>query len=179
MKIEGVAWGTVIAQYVGVLVAVLMICRCYGRLGKYLKWKGLFGKRKMFDFFKLNTDIFFRTVCLVAVNLFFLSFGARQGSLILAVNTLLVQLYILFSYFLDGFAFAGEAICGKYYGASNNAAFQETVRRVHVSICLEDCTFLICLPTKRRWWRGLLIFIIGQLPYLLLAFLLLCGTAFS
>ena len=132
MKIEGVAWGTVIAQYVGVLVAVLVICRCYGRLGKYLKWKGLFGKRKMFDFFKLNTDIFFRTVCLVAVNLFFLSFGARQGSLILAVNTLLVQLYILFSYFLDGFAFAGEAICGKYYGASNNAAFQETVRRVFV-----------------------------------------------
>ena len=86
----------------------------------------------MLQFFKVNSDIFLRTLCLVAVNLYFLAAGARQGNIVLAVNTLLVQLYILFSYFLDGFAFAGEAICGKYYGASNKAAFHDTVRRVFV-----------------------------------------------
>ena len=130
MKVEGVARGTVIAQYMGVGVACFMVWSYYGRWEKFLKWNGLFQKVKMYSFFKLNTDIFFRTVCLVAVNLFFLSAGARQGSLILAVNTLLVQLYILFSYFLDGFAFAGEAMCGKYYGAANGKAFHETVHRV-------------------------------------------------
>jgi len=49
---------------------------------------------------------------------------------ILAVNTVLMQLYLLFSYFMDGFAYAGEAICGHYYGAGNNAAVRATVRRL-------------------------------------------------
>jgi MATE family multidrug resistance protein len=58
--------------------------------------------------------------------------GARQGATILAVNALLMQLYLLFSYFLDGFAYAGEALGGRYWGAHNGTAFRETVRRLFV-----------------------------------------------
>ena len=75
-------------------------------------------------------DIFLRTLCLVAVNLFFTSAGARQGAVILSVNTVMMQLYLFFSYFMDGFAYAGEALGGKAYGAKNATAFHETLRRL-------------------------------------------------
>ena len=130
LKVRGVAWGTVVAQYAGVVLAITLLVIHYSRLRKYSKWNCVLDWQRMLDFFKVNSDIFLRTLCLVAVNLFFLSAGARQGTMILAVNTLLIQLYILFSYFLDGFAFAGEALCGRYYGAENKEAFRATVRRV-------------------------------------------------
>ena len=132
MKVEGVAAGTLIAQYAGVAIALFLLFRHYGRLSSYFRWKGLFEYVKMLNFFKVNSDIFLRTLCLVAVNLFFLAVGSRQGAVVLAVNTLLMQLYILFSYVVDGFAFAGEAMSGKYLGAGNVKALQATVRRVFV-----------------------------------------------
>lgn len=130
MGFRGVAFGTVIAQYTGFFVALALLLRYYGRLGKYIELGGLFARSAMTRFFSVNGDIFMRTLFLVAVNLFFTSAGARQGAVILAVNTVLMQLYLLFSYFMDGFAYAGEAICGHYYGASNNAAVRATVRRL-------------------------------------------------
>ena len=130
MKVEGVALGTLIAQYAGCAIAVALCVRFYGKLKIHFRWDGMFEYVKMLQFFKVNTDIFLRTLCLVAVNLYFLAAGARQGNVVLAVNTLLVQLYILFSYFLDGFAFAGEALCGKYQGAGNKDAFRQTVASV-------------------------------------------------
>ncbi len=76
----------------------------------------------------VNRDIFLRTLCLVAVNLYFTSAGAQQGTLVLAVNTLLMQLFTIFSYFMDGFAYAGEALSGRYYGAGNRKMLQSVVR---------------------------------------------------
>ena len=81
-------------------------------------------------FIRVNRDIFLRTLCLVAVNLFFTSAGARQSTTILAVNTLLIQLYLLFSYIMDGFAYAGEALGGRFWGAGDMPAFHSTVRRL-------------------------------------------------
>ncbi len=66
----------------------------------------------------------------MAVNLYFTSAGARQGAVILSVNTVMMQLYLFFSYFMDGFAYAGEALGGKAYGARNTTAFHETLRRL-------------------------------------------------
>jgi len=130
MKIEGVALGTVIAQYAGFLVALGLLFRYYGRLRKYLVWQGVFVRQAMARFFNVNRDIFLRTLCLVAVNLYFTSAGARHGAVILSVNTVLLQLYLLFSYFMDGFAYAGEALGGRTYGARNMTAFRLTVRRL-------------------------------------------------
>ena len=76
-------------------------------------------------FFSVNRDIFLRTLCLVAVNLFFTSAGGKQGALILSVNTLLMTMFTLFSYFMDGFAYAGEALSGKLYGANNKSGFMQ------------------------------------------------------
>ena len=128
MKIEGVALGTVIAQYIGFIVALGLLVHHYGRLFRYFQKQRIF--RNIRQFFHVNRDIFLRTLCLVAVNLFFTSAGARQGAVILSVNTVMMQLYLFFSYFMDGFAYAGEALGGKAYGAKNATAFHEILRRL-------------------------------------------------
>lgn len=132
MKIEGVAMGTLIAQWAGALLAALYACSKHGKVLQRLKWRAVLQGEALLRFFTVNRDIFLRTLFLVAVNLFFVSAGARQGALLLAANTLLMQLFTLFSYVMDGFAYAGEALCGKYLGAHDAQEFHATVKRLFV-----------------------------------------------
>jgi MATE family multidrug resistance protein len=81
-------------------------------------------------FFAINRDIFLRTTCLVAVTLWFTRTGSTQGAEILAANTLLMQMFTLFSYFMDGFAYSGEALCGRYYGAGDSRRLAQCVGRL-------------------------------------------------
>lgn len=132
MKLEGVATGTLIAQYAGFITSTFLLVRYYGRLRHHYTSKGLLRRDAIVKFFVVNRDIFLRTLFIVGVNLYFTSAGARQGAMILAVNTLLMQLYLLFSYVMDGFANAGEALSGKYFGAGNLIALHSTIRRLFV-----------------------------------------------
>lgn len=138
MKVEGVALGTLIAQWTGFLLACVLFHHFYGKrlsgvisLDRY-NVRSILGSNEIKRFFQINRDIFLRTVCLVSVMLFFTSAGSWQGEVILAVNTLLMQLYLLVSYVVDGFANAAEAMSGKYWGAGNLPAFRDTVRRCFV-----------------------------------------------
>lgn len=173
MKIEGVALGTVIAQYAGLLMAVGLLVRYYGRFfrGKWRVVIGLplatertqeSGKRilcgrqisfllPLSSFLKINRDIFLRTLCLVAVNLFFTSAGARQGAVILSVNTVLIQLYLFFSYFMDGFAYAGEALGGKSYGAHNTSAFREILNRLWMWMLIVTSVYTLLYMIGGHW----------------------------
>ena len=131
MKVEGIALGTLVAQYAGLLVSSALWSATYGkRMFKHVQWNRVLESTAMRRFVSVNRDIFLRTLCLVTVNFYFLSAGAAQGAVILAVNTLLMQLFTLYSYVMDGFAFAGEALCGKLYGAGNRAMFSHTVCRL-------------------------------------------------
>lgn len=131
MKIEGVALGTLIAQWSGFLVALTLWFKYYSKISRCSNWNsGIFSRKAMNRFFKVNRDIFLRTLFLVSVNLFFTSFGARQGNLILSVNTLLITIFTITSFIMDGFAYAGEALSGKYYGAKNHEAFSEVVNKL-------------------------------------------------
>ena len=156
MKVEGVATGTVVAQYAGMATAFVFWFRGYARhfpsLTSHLSPLTSHPSPLTSDF-SVNRDIFLRTLCLVAVNLYFTSVGARQGAEILAVNTLLMQLYLLFSYILDGFAYAGEALGGKSWGARNWTAYRDVVRRLFGWGAL--MTFLFTC-----------IYIIGGMPFL-------------
>lgn len=127
MKVEGVATGTVIAQYAGLAVALALLWQHYRRIFRGTKVRET---KEHGNFLRVNSDIFLRTLCLVAVNLYFTSAGARQGAVILAVNTVLMQLYLLFSYIMDGFAYAGEALGGRYWGAGDMPTFHGVVRRL-------------------------------------------------
>ena len=126
--VAGVAMGTLVAQYAGLLMASLLWYGYYRRLWQKLNWQMLTDYETMRSFFILNRDIFFRTLCLVAVTTYFTSRGAEQGDVILAVNTLLMQLFTLYSYIMDGFAYAGEALTGRYVGAHNQADLRRMIR---------------------------------------------------
>ncbi len=132
MKIEGVAIGTLVAQYAGWLMAIGLWMHRYKHLRPYAELRSLTDKGAMRRFFQVNRDIFLRTLCLVSVTVFFTSAGAAQGEVILAVNTLLIQLFTLFSYIMDGFAYAGEALAGKHIGADNRPALRTMVRQLFV-----------------------------------------------
>ncbi len=126
--VAGVAMGTLVAQYAGLLMASLLWYGYYRRLWQKLNWQMLTDYEAMRSFFILNRDIFFRTLCLVAVTTYFTSRGAEQGDIILAVNTLMMQLFTLYSYIMDGFAYAGEALTGRYVGAHNQADLRRMIR---------------------------------------------------
>lgn len=132
MGIEGVALGTVISQYAGLIAALwltqVMLPKSLTSFDGPLKES--FDGLDIGAFFRVNRDIFLRMICLIAVTTAFTSFGARQGDLLLAVNTLLIQLFILFSYFCDGFALAGEALVGKFVGAQEQHNKLACVRRL-------------------------------------------------
>ena len=130
MKLEGVAFGTLIAQYAGFIMACLLWKHQYGTLLPHLHLKALTNQQAMSKFFQINRDIFFRTLCLIAVTTYFTSAGAKQGDIILAVNTLLMQLFTVYSYFMDGFAYAGEALTGKYIGAEQHNGLQKMIKRL-------------------------------------------------
>ena len=126
--IAGVAWGSVVAQYSGLLLAIIIWIRRYGHLWHDIRWRAALQLRKMVRFFKVNADIFLRSLCLIAVFTFIPYISADMGEEILAANTLLMQLFTLTSYVMDGFAYAGESLVGKYVGARNSELLHKVVR---------------------------------------------------
>lgn len=130
MKIEGVAYGTLIAQYAGLLMAILLGLKYTQKYTWNISPANVFNRKSMSVFFKVNRDIFFRTLCIVAVTVFFTSSGAAYGDTTLAVNTLQMQLFTIFSYIMDGFAYAGEALVGKHVGSRNNALLRQTIKHL-------------------------------------------------
>ena len=130
MKIEGVALGTVLAQYIGLVSALLFFTPYYLRIKKYYQKKTVLTRPALVKFFSLNKDIFLRTCCLILVHFFFIAAGAKQGDTELAVNTMLMQLFTLYSYIMDGFAFAGEAMVGKAIGGRMRGIYDDTVRHL-------------------------------------------------
>lgn len=155
MKIEGVALGTVIAQYAGLLMALAGL-HFYRKLRRHLMMKELFVREAMKQFFTVNRDIFLRTLCLVAVNLYFTSAGARYGAVVLSVNTVLLQLYLLFSYFMDGFAYAGEALGGRYYGARNYRELRQMIQHLFGWALAMTVTYTILYLFGGMWMISIL-----------------------
>ncbi len=128
--IAGVAWGTVIAQYSGLTLAVILWFVQYGEMRHDIHIKESLKLKEMVRFFQVNADIFLRTLCLIAVFTFIPYISAEMGDEVLAANTLLMQLFTLLSYIMDGFAYAGESLVGKYVGAKDGVSLRICVRRL-------------------------------------------------
>ena len=113
----GVALGTVIAQFTGLTIAVIILLVKYRHI-----WKGLSPIRLAFDgdgmkrLLSLNGNLFIRSLCFMVVYVGFTSLASKYGDVELAVSTIMMKLFMLFSYFVDGFAYAGEALVGKEIG---------------------------------------------------------------
>lgn len=128
MGIAGVAFGTVIAQYTGLILAFILLRKYYGRLFHYIDIKQDVRFKDMKHFYVINLNLFLRSLCFMLIYCGFTTIAARYGDTELAVSTIIMKLLMLYSYFLDGFAYAGEALTGRYIGASDRTSLSKAVR---------------------------------------------------
>lgn len=152
-QIEGVAAGTLIAQWTGFATGLLLLRRYrphHPALRDILRGSEL--KR----FFRVNFDMMLRTVCLIAVTVWFTRAGASQGAVILAVNTLLMQLFLLFSYMMDGFAYAGEALVGRFVGSRDLPSMRLCVKRLFMWGAVGAALFTSLYFFGGEWFLGIL-----------------------
>ena len=82
------------------------------------------------DFFAVNADIFIRTMCLIFVFSFFTSKSAGIDAITLAANQILLQYFHLMAYGVDGFAFAGESLTGRFVGEKNPTALRHAIYKL-------------------------------------------------
>lgn len=130
LQLKGLALGTALAQLCACVIALLILNKKYATLKPHFSFKGLGGWKSFKPFFSVNRDIFLRSLGLIAVSTFFIAASAKLGDTILAVNTLLIQLFSLFSYMMDGFAYAAEALAGRYYGGKDFGMLRRVVKRL-------------------------------------------------
>ena len=117
LGVVGVAWGTLIAQYSGLILAALIVVIGY-RLRVTDHWKEVLRWSELRHMMALNGNLFIRSLCFMVVYVGFTSMASRYGDTELAVSSIIMKLFMFFSYFVDGFAYAGEALVGKTIGES-------------------------------------------------------------
>ncbi len=153
LGIVGIAYASVVGQLTGVALSLGALVLFYRRLLTRIDWGKVFDWEPMKHFFLINRDIMLRTLCIVAVYTFFTAISARMEEGLLAVNTLLLQLFTLYSYMNDGFAYAAEALTGRFIGARDEASLRR---------CLSRCLgwgmliAVIFVGVYVGWWRELL-----------------------
>lgn len=128
MKATGVAWGTVIAQYLGLGLAIIIMFVKYREYLVPVPLSQLFQGSSFIKYFKVNRNVFIRTFFVMFVLTYYNFASAEQGKLILGVNVIFLQLIYTFSFFIDGFANAAEAIIGRYVGALEKVNLKKAVR---------------------------------------------------
>ena len=128
----GVAYGTIIAQYSGLFLAVAIMVLRYGiihigtrEILAAMKWPEL--KRMM----SLNGNLFIRSLCFMVVYVGFSALMSQYGDVELAVGSIIMKLFMFFSFFVDGFAYAGEALVGKAFGEQSAISYQQSdIRKI-------------------------------------------------
>ena len=129
---SGIALGTLIAQYMGLLTAFILLQVKYRKRifhsFKFRDFVSSFRGGEMGRFFMVNTSLFVRSLCIILIYIGFTKISTGYGTMLMDVGAILMKLLMIFSFFTDGFAYAGEALSGKYIGARDRHMFQLTVR---------------------------------------------------
>ena len=128
LDVEGVALATIIAEYAGLALGLVLAVRTLRRMGGRWRLERIVERRSLRHLFATNRDIFLRTLCLIAVFAYLTAQGAKMGDVVLAANAVMMNLLMFMSFPLDGFAHAAEALVGRAVGARDRAALAGTVR---------------------------------------------------
>lgn len=128
MNVDGVGLATVIAEYLGLSVALWLVARELRHYpGRWRRAQVLDGTR-LRHLIGINANIFARTICVLFAFGFFTAQGARMGDVVLAANALLLNMQSFMAYGLDGLAHAAEALVGRAVGAHDARGFRDAVR---------------------------------------------------
>ena len=128
LDIFGVALGTLIASYITLILFLVYTYQFIVKKFQIIpKFENLFVPSKLLRLFKINFDIFIRTLFLTFSFLWITYLGSKLGEDYLAVNTILMQFIILSAFFLDAYAFSTEGIVGFVIGRRNKKSFLKVV----------------------------------------------------
>ena len=125
---KGIAWAVFAAQYTGLILCIAIFLIYYRKLFKYANLKESLRLKDLGKFFSVNGNLFIRSICFLFIYVGFTSLSANYGDTQLAVGTIIMKLLMLFSFFIDGFAYAGEALAGKYIGAKDGPLLRLSVK---------------------------------------------------
>jgi len=128
LGVAGVAWGTLIAECVAAVLGLAIAARQLRRFGGRWQRSRVLERVALARTLAVNRDILIRSAALIVVFTWFVSNGARQGEVVLAANAVLMHFITVSAYFLDGIAFAAEALVGRAIGARDRAALLRTIR---------------------------------------------------
>ena len=132
---DGIPAGTVVAQYSGLLFCVLVSIFKYRHvLGTVSRdhLRELFRWVNLVPFLRMNSNLMGRSLCFTAIYMGYTIIAATFGDMLLACSSIMMQLLMIFSYFTDGFAYAGEALSGRFIGARDEPMLRKTVRYVFI-----------------------------------------------
>jgi multidrug resistance protein, MATE family len=127
MTTDGVGLAVVIAEYAAVMLGLLLALRALEKSGSAVVFDKVFQRKAFVALIAANADIMIRTFCLVFAFAWFTSRGAKQGDLIIAANSVLLLLFEVAAYMIDGFAYASEALVGQSIGARDRQRFTQAV----------------------------------------------------
>ena len=148
MGLVGVALGTTIAFWLGVLLALWLSRQHLG-----ISWKALFQvdvqhftKEKILRLFSLNKDIFIRTLILTLSFAWITRLSAQSGDVILAANAILLQVLSISAFALDGVAVSAETLSGQAAGRRDWPRFRLIVKRTGV------VSYGLAITLSAIWW---------------------------
>lgn len=153
MGVVGIAWGTVVAQYSSLLLTLLILFIRYRSYIQQISLKGSLQMEPLARFFRINSDAFLRTLSVCTVYTCFTAFSARFGDTVLATNELLMQLFLLFSYMLDGFCYAAESLTGRFIGERNRESLRRCIRLLTVWCGGVAALYIVAYI---YWWEPIL-----------------------
>ena len=121
--VVGVAYGTLLAQYSGLLLATAILLIRYSDISvfRYAEWIEAMRWPELRRMMSLNGNLFIRSLCFMVVYVGYTSLASRYGDAELAVSSILMKFFMFFSFFVDGFAYAGEALVGKEFGKTQES----------------------------------------------------------
>ncbi|MBR1514254.1 MAG: MATE family efflux transporter [Bacteroidales bacterium] len=155
MGVSGVALGTVIAQYCGLVTAIVFLFAKFRHHLIPIRRVILLQADKLKRFFSVNADFMIRSILLVLSIAYFNNQSAKLGDDMLAVNMILMQFFYIFSYFTDGFAYAGEALVGRFTGANDPKQLRQTVKLLLVWGIVIAIPFTALYALFPDWFIGL------------------------
>ena len=147
--VHGVASAALIAEISAALLGLWLARQELKQRGAHAGLLRTLDRREMRRAFVVNSDIMIRTFCVLAVTGVFVSTGANAGDVTLAANHILQNLLHICIYFLDGFAYAVEALVGRTIGAK----FYEQFRRA-VWLCTVWAAVFSVIVALVYWFAG-------------------------
>ena len=138
MTIEGVALASVAAQWTGLVLTLVLIRWQWRDLLAGIARRVFRFRPAWFDpaafrrFFVIGGDIMIRTVLILLSEAVLLNNAATIGDLSLATAQLVLVMFSLISFGLDGYAHAAEALVGEAIGRRNLTMLDQVVRRTNI-----------------------------------------------